>query len=61
MSTSPETLSRGIDAVERNARGQLIAEDRGKVLRRSFATILPLVLVVPAIALIVQLGLWMSG
>lgn len=60
-SMTPESLSRGIEAVERNARGQLIADDRAKVLRRNLPGALGLLLVVPAAALVWQLERWASG
>jgi hypothetical protein len=61
MSTAPENLTRGIDAVERNARGQLIANDRGRVLREWLPKATWLLLVVPALAVIVQIVRWLSG
>ena len=60
-SMTPETLSRGIDAVERNARGQLIADDRSKVMRTHVPWALLLLVIVPVTALLWQALRWFSG
>ncbi len=62
MSTvNSDNLSRGLDAVARNARGQLLADQRSKMMRGHLPWAIALLLIVPAVALVWQLVRWASG
>ena len=60
-SATPRTISRDIDAAERNARGQLIANDRLVAVRANTWWALRLILVVPAIVFTLELVVWLTG